>query len=124
MLQVRWSTRMAAWGAGNGLGDLSRGCSAATGAVITSLFGVEVLKDARLACPWAVVNSTFYIGPNPPGLSDRTSDPAQSRWFRATPKLLESADMVLHATDKVSTSPSRDAAASPLRGRWASGTAA
>src|SRR5437016_3224289 len=35
-------------------------------AVITSLFRVEVVADTAPACPWAVVNSTFYIGPNPP----------------------------------------------------------
>src|SRR5204862_1502611 len=35
-------------------------------AAITSLFGVEVLKGARPPCLWGVINSTFYIGPNPP----------------------------------------------------------
>src|SRR6266542_2775644 len=35
-------------------------------AVVTSLFGVEVVQQARPPCPWAVINSTFYLGPNPP----------------------------------------------------------
>ena len=34
--------------------------------VVTSLFGVEVLQVASPPCPWAVINSTFYVGPNPP----------------------------------------------------------
>ncbi len=35
-------------------------------AVATSLFGVEVIQQAAPACPWAVINSTFYVGPDPP----------------------------------------------------------
>jgi UDP:flavonoid glycosyltransferase YjiC (YdhE family) len=70
-------------------------------AVITSLFGVEVLKDTRLTCPWAVVNSTFYIGPNPPRPIGQDIGPRAVPLVSRYAKLLESADMVLHATDKV-----------------------
>ena len=31
--------------------------------LLTSLFGVEVLGAVDPACPWVVVNSTFYVGP-------------------------------------------------------------
>lgn len=35
-------------------------------AVVTSLFGVEVIQRAAPPCPSTVINSTFYLGPNPP----------------------------------------------------------
>src|SRR5690348_14761901 len=35
-------------------------------AIVTSLFGVEAVDATCPSVPWAVVNSTFYIGPNPP----------------------------------------------------------
>ncbi len=69
--------------------------------VLTSLFGVEVLEIASPPCPWVVVNSTFYVGPSPPR-------PMESDWGpRAIPllahyaDLLEAADLVLHASDRV-----------------------
>ena len=34
--------------------------------LVTSLFGVEVLEAVSPARPWAVVNSTFYVGPGAP----------------------------------------------------------
>lgn len=71
------------------------------GVVLTSLFGVEALMTVDPACPWVVVNSTFYIGPNPPrpleaDFSERAI-PLIS-WYAS---LLESPDLVLHATDQL-----------------------
>jgi UDP:flavonoid glycosyltransferase YjiC (YdhE family) len=70
-------------------------------AVVTSLFGVEVLKDAAPPCPWAVVNSTFYIGPNPPRPLEQDVAPRALSLIRRYSMLVASADMVLHATDQV-----------------------
>jgi UDP:flavonoid glycosyltransferase YjiC (YdhE family) len=70
-------------------------------AVITSLFGVEVLKEAALTVPWAVVNSTFYVGPHPPRPIDEDIGPRAIPLIRRYAQLLEAADMVLHATDPV-----------------------
>src|SRR5919198_2108729 len=71
------------------------------GAVVTSLFGVEVLKEAAPPCPWAVVNSTFYIGPNPPRPVEEDIGPRAVPLVRRYARLVESADLVLHATDQV-----------------------
>ena len=69
--------------------------------VLTSLFGVEVLRTVSPGSPWAVVNSTFYVGPHPPRpLEDdfgARAIPLISRY--AT--LLDSADLVLHASDRI-----------------------
>jgi UDP:flavonoid glycosyltransferase YjiC (YdhE family) len=70
-------------------------------AVVTSLFGVEVLKEAELRCPWAVVNSTFYIGPNPPRPLEQDFGPRAVPLVSRYASLVDSADMVLHATDRV-----------------------
>ena len=35
-------------------------------AIVTSLFGVEAVDAACPPIPWAVINSTFYVGPKPP----------------------------------------------------------
>lgn len=70
-------------------------------AVITSLFGVEVVADAAPACPWAVVNSTFYIGPNPPRPVEQDIGPRALPLVTRYAALLGSADLVLHATDRV-----------------------
>jgi UDP:flavonoid glycosyltransferase YjiC (YdhE family) len=70
-------------------------------AVVTSLFGVEVVERAAPRCPWAVVNSTFYLGPDAPRPA------ADDLGARAVPLLaryaglLGAADLVLHATDQV-----------------------
>ena len=68
-------------------------------AIVTSLFGVEVVQRATPACPWAVINSTFYLGPNParPFEEDIAVRviPILSRYARR----VTAADMVLHATD-------------------------
>ena len=70
-------------------------------AVVTSLFGVEVVKEAALPCPWAVVNSTFYIGPNPPRPVEQDIGSRAVPLIRRYARLAGSADLVLHATDQV-----------------------
>jgi len=70
-------------------------------AAVTSLFGVEVLKETAPPCPWAVVNSTFYIGPNPPRAVEQDIGPRAIPLTRRYASLVGSADMVLHATDQV-----------------------
>jgi UDP:flavonoid glycosyltransferase YjiC (YdhE family) len=70
-------------------------------AVVTSLFGVEVVKETAPPCPWAVVNSTFYIGPNPPRPVEQDFGPRAVPLIRRYGSLVDSADMVLHATDRV-----------------------
>jgi len=70
-------------------------------AVVTSLFGVEVVRQALPACPWAVINSTFYVGPNPPRPLTEDVGPRAVPLLRRYAGLVEAADMVLHATDQV-----------------------
>jgi UDP:flavonoid glycosyltransferase YjiC (YdhE family) len=70
-------------------------------AMVTSLFGVEVLKQAQPRCPWAVINSTFYIGPNPPRAVEEDIGPRALPLILRYRAMLDSADMVLHATDRV-----------------------
>jgi len=69
--------------------------------VMTSLFGVEVLALASPPCPWVVVNSTFYIGPNPPRPPEQDFGPRALPLLSRYAALLEGADLVLHATDQV-----------------------
>jgi UDP:flavonoid glycosyltransferase YjiC (YdhE family) len=70
-------------------------------AVVTSLFGVEVVQRAEPPCPWAVINSTFYLGPNPPRPIEQDvgvrAIPLLSRYAQ----LVSAAGIVLHATDQV-----------------------
>jgi hypothetical protein len=70
-------------------------------AIVTSLFGVEVVQRAEPRCAWAVINSTFYLGPNPPRPIEQDvgvrAIPLLSRYAR----LVSAANMVLHATDQV-----------------------
>lgn len=73
----------------------------APAAVVTSLFGVEVLHAVAPNCPWAVVNSTFYVGPNPPRPFEKDFGPRAIPLLARYASLLESADLVLHATDPV-----------------------
>lgn len=73
----------------------------APSAVVTSLFGVEVLADAAPQCHWAVVNSTFYIGPNPPRPLELDIGPRAVPLVARYAALLGSADLVLHATDRI-----------------------
>jgi hypothetical protein len=70
-------------------------------AVVTSLFGVEVLDLASPSCPWAVVNSTFYVGPNPPRPLEEDFGPRAIPLIARYASMLGSADLVLHATDPV-----------------------
>src|SRR6266536_421073 len=70
-------------------------------AVVTSLFGVEVLHLVSPSCPWAVVNSTFYVGPNAPRMLEEDFGPRAIPLIARYASLLESADLVLHATDRV-----------------------
>jgi UDP:flavonoid glycosyltransferase YjiC (YdhE family) len=69
-------------------------------AVLTSLFGVEVLGLAGVEAPWAVVNSTFYIGPNPPRPVTQDIGPRAIPLLSRYASLVGSAGLVLHATDK------------------------
>jgi MGT family glycosyltransferase len=69
--------------------------------VLTSLFGVEVLEAAAPVCPWAVVNSTFYVGPNPPRSLEEDFGPRAIPLIARYATLLSSADLVLHASDQV-----------------------
>jgi UDP:flavonoid glycosyltransferase YjiC (YdhE family) len=70
-------------------------------AIVTSLFGVEILDRVSPPYPWAVVNSTFYVGPNPPRPFEKDFAPRAIPLIRAYAGLLGSASLVLHATDKV-----------------------
>jgi len=69
--------------------------------VVTSLFGVEVLQVASPPCPWAVINSTFYVGPNPLRPIEQDIGPRAIPLLSRYASLLESANLVLHATDQV-----------------------
>ena len=69
--------------------------------VMTSLFGVEVLDAVSPACPWAVINSTFYVGPGAPRPLDQDFGPRALPLIARYGSLLGEADLVLHATDQV-----------------------
>jgi UDP:flavonoid glycosyltransferase YjiC (YdhE family) len=93
--------RMSSWAA-----EVARPVAAAIGrrdpaAVITSLFGTEVVWLAAPPCPWAVVNSTFYIGPCAPRPVEEDFAPRAIPLIVGYGSLLESASLVLHATDQV-----------------------
>lgn len=70
-------------------------------AVVTSLFGVEVLHAVAPSCPSAVVNSTFYVGPNPPRPLEDDFGPRAIPLVAGYASLLEWPNLVLHATDPV-----------------------
>jgi UDP:flavonoid glycosyltransferase YjiC (YdhE family) len=70
-------------------------------AMVTSLFGVEVLSTLAPPCPWAVVNSTFYVGPNPPRRLEQDFGPRAIPLISRFASLLESSPLVLHATDQI-----------------------
>jgi len=70
-------------------------------AIVTSLFGVEAVDATCPAFPWAVINSTFYVGPNPPRPIEEDVGPRAIPLIRRYAELLEAADLVLHATDPV-----------------------
>lgn len=69
--------------------------------IVTSLFGVEVLHALAPKCPWAVLNSTFYVGPNPPRPIYEDFGARAVPLVEGYAGLLEGADLVLHATDPV-----------------------
>ncbi|MFL5797253.1 MAG: glycosyltransferase [Actinomycetota bacterium] len=70
-------------------------------ALVTSLFGVEVLDAVSPLSPWAVVNSTFYVGPGAPRALEEDLAPRAIPLIRHYAALLDSASLVLHATDPV-----------------------
>lgn len=72
--------------------------------LLTSLFGVGVahLAAAEKGIPWSAINSTFYVGPNPPRPLEHDLAPRAVPLFRDfLIPLLEHARLVLHATDPV-----------------------
>jgi UDP:flavonoid glycosyltransferase YjiC (YdhE family) len=93
--------RMTGWASETAkpVGDILRDLEPAV--VLTSLFGVEVLEAVSPACPWAVVNSTFYIGPNQPRSLEEDFGPRAIPLIARYATLLGSADLVLHASDQV-----------------------
>ena len=92
--------RLAAWAREASIPVAEAISAVAPAAVITSLFGVEVVQESRPNRPWAVVNSTFYIGPNPPRPIEQDIAPRAVPLVSRYSRLLEKADMVLHATDQ------------------------
>ncbi len=68
--------------------------------IVTSLFGVEVLSDVSPPCPWAVINSTFYVGPDPPRPLEEDFGPRAIPLIARYASLLGSASLILHATDR------------------------
>lgn len=71
--------------------------------LLTSLFGVGV---AQLACldtnlPWGVINSTFYVGPNPPRPLESDFSGRAVPLIRYFVPLLAHAQLILHATDPI-----------------------
>ena len=69
-------------------------------AIVTSLFGVEVLSNVSPPCPWAVINSTFYVGPAPPRPLEEDFGPRAIPLIARYASLLDSASLMLHATDR------------------------
>ena len=88
-----WSRRMAA-----AVADRMAGRNAAL--IVTSLFGIEVLHRLAPAVPWAVVNSTFYVGPKPPRPLEQDFGPRAVALINGFVPLLVEARLVLHATDQ------------------------
>lgn len=68
-------------------------------ALLTSLFGVEVLSLANPTRPWGVINSTFYIGPGAPRAIEADVAPRALPLLKRYRDLLDRPDLVLHATD-------------------------
>jgi len=90
--------------------------------VLTSLFGVEAVMTVDPSCPWVVINSTFYIGPNPPRPLEEDFSPRAIPLIGWYASLLDMSDLVLHATDQVfdfdfERLPSRHQYVGPL-GTW------
>ena len=68
--------------------------------MVTSLFGIEVLHRLASAVPWAVVNSTFYVGPKPPRPLEQDFAPPAVAVINGFVPMLAKARLVLHATDQ------------------------
>jgi Erythromycin biosynthesis protein CIII-like, C-terminal domain len=93
--------RMSAWAADVAAPVAEGVRSLRPDAVVTSLFGVEVLDLVAPECPWAVVNSTFYVGPNSPRSMEEDMGARAIPLLRRYAGLLDAASLVLHATDQV-----------------------
>jgi UDP:flavonoid glycosyltransferase YjiC (YdhE family) len=93
--------RMSAWAAQTARSITPIVSEQRPAAIITSLFGVEVLTKLVPACPWAVVNSTFYVGPSPPRPLQLDFGARAIPLIAGYAQLLEVADLVLHATDRL-----------------------
>lgn len=70
-------------------------------AMLTSLFGVEALDVLSPSVPWAVVNSTFALGGEPERPLENDFGPRAIPLIARYRSLLDSASLVLHATDPV-----------------------
>jgi len=68
-------------------------------AMVTSLFGIEVLTDVLPATPWAVINSTFALGGEPRRPLELDVAPRAVPLLAHYASLLDKASLVLHATD-------------------------
>jgi UDP:flavonoid glycosyltransferase YjiC (YdhE family) len=93
--------RMSAWAKATASAVAASIDARAPDVLLTSLFGVEVLGTVDPPCPWAVVNSTFYVGPNPPRQLESDFSPRAIPLITRYASLLDAADLVLHATDQV-----------------------
>lgn len=71
--------------------------------LLTSLFGVGVapLASSETSVPWCVINSTFYVGPNPPRPLESGFSGRAVPLIRYFVPLLAQAHLVLHATDPI-----------------------
>lgn len=94
-------TRMTAWAEATASAVAASIGARAPDVLLTSLFGVEVVGAVDPACPWAVVNSTFYVGPDPPRPLEADFSPRAIPLLARYASLLEAADLVLHGTDQV-----------------------
>ncbi len=72
-------------------------------AIVTSLFGVGAADFAasKAAIPWAVVNSTFYVGPNAPRPLAADFGPRAIPLIESFLPSVDRATLVLHASDQV-----------------------
>jgi UDP:flavonoid glycosyltransferase YjiC (YdhE family) len=70
-------------------------------ALLTSLFGVEALHLLSPSAPWAVINSTFALGGDHQRPLDEDFGPRAVPLIARYQSLLDSASLVLHATDPV-----------------------
>ena len=70
--------------------------------LMASLFGAAAahLAAARRGLPWAAVNSTFYIGPNPPRLPELDFGPRAALFRDFFAPNLDRATLALHASDR------------------------